>query len=77
MEVTEDAVARTDDRRRLALDEVTIGVTVAGEDGIDDGSFTWWVVRSCGRGDARYGLTPTAGMVVRTGYRDSALLNDG
>ena len=76
MEVAEDPMASPDDRCRLTFDEVTIRVTVAGEDGIDDGSFTWLIVRSCGRRNDVYGLTPTAGMVVLAGWRDSALLHD-
>jgi hypothetical protein len=45
MEVSEDSVAGPDDRGRLSLDEVTIRVTVAGEDGIDDITVTALIVR--------------------------------
>ena len=46
VQVAEDAMARSDDRRRLALDEVTEGVAIAGEDGIHDRAVALVIVGS-------------------------------
>jgi hypothetical protein len=38
MQVAKDAMAGPDDRGRLALDQLAIGILVAGQDGVDDGA---------------------------------------
>jgi hypothetical protein len=56
VEVAEDAVARANDRDRLALDEHAERVAIAGEDGLDDRAFIEGRPfaggeERCGRGD--------------------------
>ena len=46
MQVSEDPMTGPDDRRGLALDEVTEGVTVASEDRIDDRTLTALIIRA-------------------------------
>ena len=46
VEVTEDPVTGPHHRRRLAVDEVAVGIPIAGEDGIDDRAVIAFVVRA-------------------------------
>jgi len=65
-------MAGTDDRRGLALDEMTEGISVAPEDGIDDRALIALTARACGGWSVEDGLTPWAGPDVRAGRRRSA-----
>ncbi len=77
MQVPEDPMARPDDRRGLSIDEVAEGVTVAGEDGIDDGP----VIAALGRlGAGRVagdGMTPSTGGCIWMERRCSARVHHG
>ena len=48
MEIAEDSMAGPDDRRRFPLDEVTVRVTIASEDRVDDRAFIATIVRAGG-----------------------------
>ena len=67
VEVAEDPMAGPDDRRRFALDQMPIGITVAGEDGVDDGAVTALVVRT-GRGGCEADGSDSDGWHDRPGW---------
>ncbi len=48
MQVAKDPVAGANDRRGLSIDEVTVRVTVAADDGIDDRAIGRLIARSTG-----------------------------
>jgi len=48
VDVSEDPMTGPNDRRGFPLDEVTVEVTITGEDGIDDSAFIELTVRSRG-----------------------------